>query len=644
MESKTRSLKIAFKITIIYVIVSVIWFLLGKNIKGFINNIYIINTASGTVFVFFAVYMISSRFRKDKIIIKEYSNKLDKKTHDLENLDLSLNNHRRFIESLLESADILIILLDENFKILEASNNIEVHTSYTEKELAGRSLYELLKKEDIEEIKENLIGRNGYILELELDTKCGKKKHMSGDIKRVKDIQNEKIEYTMFLSDISKRKFLEERVTYLGSYDPITSLPNRISLEKKFKSILEEADKTGNIIAFLYIDIDDFAYINETLGHHAGDSLLRDMAVLLRNSIENTDILSRIIQDQFAIICTDKNSIEDINKKVNKILKETKMDWEYGESRYMISNTIGISLYPQDGKDFTTLFKNANIALDSAKTDFRSGYNYYSPEIESSKVNDLTMLSEMKKALENKEIQMYYQPIQLLGTGEIDNAESLIRWFHPEKGYIPPDKFIPMAEKSGIIDEIGDYTLEEVFSQKKQWNEKTLGLKKVSVNISALSFSKEGFADMIKAKLEKYGLKGEEIVLELTETSFSIYTNKIKENIEEVRKIGIEIAMDDFGTGYSSLARLKDLPIDYLKLDREFIVTLIEEDGEAIIKPLILLANALGQKVIAEGIESKEQYLTLKKIGCKYGQGYFIARPMPAENLVEFLDKEREED
>ena len=175
-------------------------------------------------------------------------------------------------------------------------------------------------------------------------------------------------------------------------------------------------------------------------------------------------------------------------------------------------------------------------------------------------------------------------------------------------------------------------------------NEEGLGLKKVSINISAASFSKDGFADMIKAKLKKYGLKGQEVVLELTETSFAGYRNKIKENIEEVRKIGIEIAMDDFGTGYSSLARLKDLPIDYLKLDREFIVALIEEDGEAIIKPLILLANALGQKVIAEGIESKEQYLTLQRIGCKYGQGYFIARPMPIENLIELLNKEREED
>ena len=247
------------------------------------------------------------------------------------------------------------------------------------------------------------------------------------------------------------------------------------------------------------------------------------------------------------------------------------MDWQYGESRYMISNTIGIAIYPKDGKDFTTLFKNANVALDCAKENFRSGYNYYSPESKCSTMNnDLTMLSDVKNTLENKGFQMYYQPIRCLQTGEIDNVESLIRWFHPEKGYIPPDKFIPMAEKSGIIDEIGEYTLEEVFSQKKKMNEEGLGLKKVSINISAASFSKDGFADMIKAKLKKYGLKGQEVVLELTETSFAGYRNKIKENIEEVRKIGIEIAMDDFGTGYSSLARLKDLPIDYLKLDREF--------------------------------------------------------------------------
>ena len=308
MQAKTRNLKTAFKVTIIYIIFSVIYFVLGENIGGFAKDIfklesfnsaslYIMNISLGAIVIFFAAYIISSRFGKYQRNIEECSKKLDIKTEDLGKLDMVLRDYRKFIEDILESSDVLVIVLDKNLDILEASYNIKAHTSYREDEIKGKNISILLNKAHIEEIKENITGKDEYILEMELDTKCGKKKHMRGDIRRIQDRQDENIEYTIFLSDISKRKILEEKVSYLGSYDPITSLPNRMFLEEKFKYILEEADKKGSIIAFLYIDIDDFAYINETLGHHAGDSLLRDMALLLGNSIEDRDILSRIIQD-----------------------------------------------------------------------------------------------------------------------------------------------------------------------------------------------------------------------------------------------------------------------------------------------------------------------------------------------------------
>lgn len=221
-----------------------------------------------------------------------------------------------------------------------------------------------------------------------------------------------------------------------------------------------------------------------------------------------------------------------------------------------------------------------------------------------------------------------------------ENVEALIRWNHPEKGYIPPDMFIPAAERSWIIDDIGEYTLEEVFRQKVEWNKQGYNLERISINISAISFSKSKFGEYIEKKLKRYGLEGNEIVLELTESGFSTHGTMIKKNVKYLRCLGVRISMDDFGTGYSSLARLRELQIDDIKLDRTFVVSLLEENGQEVIKTLISLANALGKDVISEGIETEEQCNILKELGSKYGQGYFLARPMPAEDLGQLLKKE----
>lgn len=431
----------------------------------------------------------------------------------------------------------------------------------------------------------------------------------------------------------SRLKDLESKVNYLGSCDSLTDLSNRDQMEKNFNQLLPDIKEKGKLAVLLYIDIDDFAYINETKGHHAGDELLKDIAKLIKGNIGKDDLAARITQDKFALIFTEEKTYKNIEKRINQLLKATKMQWQYQDSKYMISTTIGVAIYPDTSLDFVNLLKHANIALECAKENSRSSYQYYSPESKCYNIEDLTMVSDIKIALENKIFHMHYQPISDLETGEIVNVESLIRWFHPEKGYISPAYFIPIAEKAGIIDEIGDYTIDQVFKQKQIWNKIGYKLDKISINISAMSFAKEDFSKKIEEKLLQYGLKGQEIVLELTETSFSTHKAEIKKNIDRVRGMGIEIAMDDFGTGYSSLARLKDLQIDYIKLDRAFIVSLLEENGQEIIKPLIYLAHALGKAVIAEGIETQEQFSILKSLGCQYGQGYFLARPMSAYDL-----------
>lgn len=638
-------MRTAFNFTLIYIIISLIWLIFGRGIKGSLESflkieeltasgIYVINLVLSSIITFIMMCVILKRFNRDETIINNHLSLLEEKELSIEKASSDIIKQRELIHDVLDSAAILIIRLDKDFNILRMSNNIETITSFKKEELKGKNISDLIDKDDFDVLQKNIIQKRKFGSELKLNIKSGKNVYMHGTLKENEDMSKEDSYYTLVLCDISEIKVLEKQIHYLNSYDPITSLPNRNLLEQSFKIALPEIKQKGNPIALLYIDIDDFTYINETLSHHAGDHLLMDMANLLKISAKETELISRVTQDKFVVVFTQEETLEDIDKRVAQILKDTRIKWKYEKNEYLISNTLGVALYPKDGQDFKELLKNANLALEYAKETSRTSYEYYSEENTSDMINDLTILSDMKSALDNKDFQMHYQPIKNLETGEVASVESLIRWFHPEKGYISPNSFIPVAERSGIIDEIGDYTLEEVFSQKKRWNDSGYKLKKVAINISAASFSRTEFSGEIKEKLEKYGLKGDEIVLELTETIFSTHGLKIKKNIEQIRSWGIEVAMDDFGTGYSSLARLKDLPIDYVKLDREFIVGLIEQDGKEIIKPLISLANALGKKVIAEGIETEEQFRILKELGCKYGQGYYLARPVSALDLV----------
>lgn len=644
IEAKVQRIRFAFNLTLIYITIALVWLIFGRvltnNLQDMFkikeltsNGRYIVNVLLSSIIIFFMMYSILKRINKDEDTINNHLALLEEKELTIENSSLDIRRQRELIRDVLESAAVLIIKLDKDFKILKITDNIKNVTGFEKEEIKGESIKILIDKDDFNLLEKNIINKNKLGSEFKINTQTEKNIYMHGTIKNSQDSYEPDICYTLVLCDISERKVLEERVTYLNSYDIITALPNRSLLEKAFEAILPEVKKIGNPIALLYIDIDDFSYINETLGHHAGDHLLMDMSNLLKTTIKDTDILSRITQDKFVAVFTKEETLEAIDKRIVEILKDTRVRWEYENNKYPISNTIGVALYPENGKDFTELLRNANLALEYAKESSRTSYEYYSEENKSSTINDLTIISDIKAAIENKDFQMHYQPIRNLETGELENVESLIRWFHPEKGYISPDEFIPVAERAGIIDEIGDYTIDEVFSQKKRWNDSGYKLEKVSINISAVSFSREGFSQEIKQKIEQHGLRGDEVVLELTETIFSTHRVKIKKNIEDVRSWGVQVAMDDFGTGYSSLARLKDLPIDYLKLDRVFIVDLIERDGKEIIKPLISLANALGKKVIAEGIETEEQFKILKELGCTFGQGYYLARPMSALDL-----------
>lgn len=421
---------------------------------------------------------------------------------------------------------------------------------------------------------------------------------------------------------------LENKIYFLDSHDLITGLPNRMSLEKAFNKIrLDSLNKYENL-ALLYIDINNFKNINETVGHFGGDQFLIHVGEIIKDNTSRSDLVGRISQDEFVVILRGIGSKEDINEIIKAIENAIKEPWVFDDEVFYNSVAIGIATYPEDGDGFIDLLRKANMACEYAKTLETEDFSYYTEGIGKQQLNNIKILNDISTALINDEFSLNYQVVYNLKEDSIEGVEALIRWNHPTEGYISPGEFIPIAEKTSLMYEIADFVVNEAFRQKNQWNYNGVNCKQISINISAKTFSRNWFPGLIKNGLKMYGLKSEEIILELTESVFAEDMADIEKNVRILRRLGLKIALDDFGTGYSALSRLKDLNIDFLKMDKSFITNLEKDSGEALmVKSVIDLSQDLGIKVVAEGIETKEQYDILKSMGCDLGQGYYIDKP-----------------
>lgn len=424
-----------------------------------------------------------------------------------------------------------------------------------------------------------------------------------------------------------QKKLTQAKIDYIGLHDTLTGLPKRLLLEKRFLNLIEDShlDKS---VALVHLEIDNFVQMNEVIGNVAGDEYILYISKILEGIVEGNDLLARLSQDAFGILLTDVKSKLEIENKLKTILKELEKSWQYEDREFSTTATAGISIYPDDCLEFYCLLRYSNIALRYAKIVNKGSYEFYSKDTEDRIVNNLEIIDNMKKALINEEFYLNYQIVLGLQNQTLEWVETLIRWNHPEKGNIPPLDFIPIAEQSNLIIEITEYVLNKALQQKKEWNEQGYSIGKMSVNISANSMNTIGFCCYIEEKLIQYGIKGEELILELTE---SIFVEDVKEmdiNIKHLRGLGVQIALDDFGTGYSTLARLKDLSIDYLKLDRTFIMNMTKDSNDAsLVKSVIEVAKLLNIEVLAEGIETVHSMELLREMGCSLGQGFLIHKP-----------------
>ncbi|MGC2520662.1 MAG: EAL domain-containing protein [Burkholderiales bacterium] len=432
----------------------------------------------------------------------------------------------------------------------------------------------------------------------------------------------------------------EEKLNHLAYYDVLTKSANRSLLRDRLAHAIAYAGRHGRQVAVISVDIDNFKYINNSLGHNTGDQLLKAVTERLGSCVRDGDTIARQGGDEFVIVLPDQAGDEHASQVIKRILAAIACPILIKGRELNITCSIGASFYPQDGPDGETTLKNADAAMYGAKELGRNTFQFYAKEIDA-KINErLALESSLRRAIEREEFLLQYQPQIHLNRGEIVGAEALIRWRHPDLGMVSPDKFIPLAEETGLIDPIGEWVLRTACTQNKAWQDARLPAITVSINLSARQFRQKGLTDTIAHALQETGLNAECLGLELTESLLMHNAAAGALMLQNLKQMGVKLSIDDFGTGYSSLSYLKRFPIDELKIDQSFVRDVMTDPDDAIIaKAIIALAHGLNLKVTAEGVETKEHIDFLQGRRCDKAQGFYFGRPLHSHEFEELLQQ-----
>jgi len=438
--------------------------------------------------------------------------------------------------------------------------------------------------------------------------------------------------------DVSAARAMSIQMTHSAQHDVVTNLPNRLLLSDRISQAIALANRQNRPVALIFLDLDRFKYINDSLGHSTGDQLLCSVSKRLLASVRRSDTVSRLGGDEFVILLSEITYPEDAATSAKKILLSLQAPHSIGGQDLHIDGSIGISIYPYDGEDAETLIKNADTAMYHAKESGRDNFQFFKAEMNLRAMERQSLEGSLRRALEREEFLLHYQPTVNLDSGEITGVEALIRWRQSDRGLVPASQFVPIAEDCGLIIPIGRWVLREACRQARAWQDAGLPPLPIAVNVSAVEFREKGFVESVRTILSETGLAARYLKLELTERVLMDDVESTASVLQELKIMGVHLAVDDFGTGYSSLSYLRQFPIDVLKIDQSFVQQITADpDDSTIVSAIINMGKSLKHLVVAEGIETQLQRAYLQALSCAEGQGYLFSRPLAADQFAHLL-------
>ena len=539
---------------------------------------------------------------------------------------------RKFADATTEG----IVFIDGG-TIVDCNGAVARMMHSTHEQLIGRRFAEFIAPEDFETVMSN--RRAGF--ERTYEVTIVRDDGSRFPIETVgKDMVYAGVTHRMsVMRDITDRKHAEARIQFLAHHDTLTHLPNRALLLDRIQVILAGARRNETEVGIMFIDLDNFKTINDSLGHYAGDELLKRVASTLQSCLRDVDLVGRLGGDEFVVVLGDLANAEDIAAVAEKISEAIGEPFSLEGQMLSVSASIGVSVFPRDGETPDSLIRNADAAMYLAKDRGRNNWQFFQPSLNRQAFQALALESGIRKAIKELEFTLHYQPVIRTNTSQPVTMEALVRWQHPELGLLGPDHFISVAEHRGLIIPIGRWVINEAIYQAREWANLGVSIP-VAINLSAVQFKQKDLVEDIANRLNEYGVSGEMIELELTESLFLEDVGAMTKTLGRLKDLGVSLAVDDFGTGYSSLAYLKRYPIDKVKIDRSFVRDIPRDaDDVAITVAIINLAASLNLKVVAEGVETQEQAHFLEEHQCDFLQGYLISRPLPAADALAWLKR-----
>lgn len=529
-----------------------------------------------------------------------------------------------------------ILSIDQNMKMVYANQEVCAAFDYRWKELAGRNILELVDEDDVDFFKSFLVrALSGDEIEIEgVSFSHNRGVLVPTYVKAIPvKVNGEVTEIHLMLRDTTVHDEHTKKLLYLSYHDQLTGLWNRRAMKEHFSEDSAYALKSGERLSFIHLGLDRFKLINESIGHNGADDILKMIAERLKMNCPTTARLYRNGGDEF-VVSLRNHSVAKTEKFAKKLLNDFGTPFYYDHQEYFISASIGISVFPEDGKTLEALLRKSDQALAFVKNRGRSHYRFYQKEMNTTFSDEALMESHLRRAIELNELAVHYQPQVDLKSGQISSFEALLRWSNRKFGFVSPAQFIPIAEDSGLIHGIGDWVLDQVCGQLKEWQDKQFKPVRIAVNISPKQFQMENFSSNLRGKIAEYGIIPSSLEVEITESALTNMNETLK-TINELKKIGVYISVDDFGTGYSSLSYLKQYPIDIIKIDRSFIKDIeMDAKNEAIARTIINLAHNLGMTVVAEGVEKDLQAQILLEANCQKAQGFLYSKAVPIEEII----------